>query len=208
MGTVYTQIKELIAQANPEMVFVASDFSHIAPINTVRQCLSRLEKSQQIVRIMRGVYYQPAYSEFLQEYEAPSPHHVAMALARNFGWTIAPSRAAVLNMLGLSTHVPAHWSFVSSGPYRSFSFGNITIEFRHCSSKEISGISYKTALVIQAIKALGKEDLDEGNLQGIRRILSAEERIALLEEAKYTTAWIHEAIKIICTTPQQTRNIN
>ena len=198
MITIYAQIKELIARANSEAAFVASDFSHIAPINTVRQCLSRLEKSQQIVRIMRGVYYQPAYSELLQEYEAPSPHHVAMALARNFSWKIAPSGVAALNMLGLSTQVSAHWSFVSDGPYRSFSFGDITIELRHCSSKEISGMSPKTALVIQAIKALGKESIAEGSLQRIRRNLSAEERIALLEEAKRTTIWIYEAIKKVC----------
>ena len=198
MDTSYAKISEIISQAKPEGVFVASDFSHIAPINTVRQCLSRLEKSQQIVRIMRGVYYQPAYSELLQEYEAPSPHHVAMALARNFGWTIAPSGAAALNMLGLSTQVPARWSFVSDGPYRSFSFGNITIEFKHCSAREISGMSPKTALVIQAIKALGKENIDEENLQKIRRNLSAEEKAALLKEAKRTTVWIYEAIKKVC----------
>lgn len=201
MDTIFAKITEIIRQADSQSVFVASDFSHIAPINTIRQCLSRLEKSQQIVRIMRGVYYQPAYSELLQEYEAPSPHHVAMALARNFGWTIAPSGAAALNMLGLSTQVPARWSFVSDGPYRSFSFGNITMEFKHCSSKEISGMSDKTALVIQAIKALGKESINEGSLQRIRRNLSNEEKIVLLEEAKRTTAWIYEAIKIICITP-------
>ena len=198
MDTSYAKISEIISQAKPEGVFVASDFSHIAPINTVRQCLSRLEKSQHIVRIMRGVYHQPAYSELLQEYESPSSYHVAMALARNFGWTIAPSGAAALNMLGLSTQVPARWSFVSDGPYRSFSFSNITIEFKHCSSKEISGMSQKTALVTQAIKALGKENIDEENLQKIRRSLSAEEKIALLEEAKRTTVWIYEAIKKVC----------
>lgn len=198
MKTIYAKINELISQANPETVFVASDFSHIAPINTVRQCLSRLEKSQQIVRIIRGVYYQPAYSELLQEYEAPSPHHVAMALARNFGWTIAPSGSAALNMLGLSTQVPAHWAFVSDGPYRRFSFGNITIEFKHCSAKEISGISPKTALVIQAIKALGKEGIDERSLQRIRRNLSPEEKTCLLTETQRTTAWIYEAIKKVC----------
>lgn len=200
MDTIFAKIIEIITQADPQSVFVASDFSHIAPINTVRQCLSRLEKSKQIERIMRGVYYQPAYSELLQEYEAPSPYHVAMAIARNFGWTIAPSGVAALNMLGLSTQVPAQWSFVSDGPYRSFSFGNISIEFKHCSSKEISGMSPQTALVIQAIKALSKENLDEYSIQRIHRILSAEERSVLLKEAKYTTAWIYETIKNICAT--------
>lgn len=77
---------------------------------------------------------------------------------------------------------------------------NITIEFKHCSAKEISGMSAKTALVIQAIKALSKENLDEYSIQRIHRILSAEERSVLLKEAKYTTAWIYETIKNICAT--------
>lgn len=59
-------------------------------------------------------------------------------------------------------------------------------------------MSHKTSLVIQAIKALGKENIDEENLQRIRRTLSVEERVALLEEAKRTTAWIYEAIKKVC----------
>ena len=120
MDTSYAKISEIISQAKPESVFVASDFSHIAPINTVRQCLSWLEKSQQIVRVMRGVYCQPVYSELLQECEAPSPHHVLMGLARNFGWMIVPSGATVLNVLSLSTQVPVRWSFVSDGPYRFY----------------------------------------------------------------------------------------
>ena len=59
-------------------------------------------------------------------------------------------------------------------------------------------MSHKTALVIQAIKALGKENIDKENLQRIRRTLSVEERVALIEEAKRTTAWIYEAIKKVC----------
>ena len=62
-------------------------------------------------------------------------------------------------------------------------------------------MSYKIALVIQAIKALGKENLDERNVQRIRWILSDEEKARLLIESQHTTAWIYEAIKTICTTP-------
>lgn len=41
-------------------------------------------------------------------------------------------------------------------------------------------------------------DIDTENLQRIRRTLTVEERVALLEEAKRTTAWIYEAIKKVC----------
>ena len=37
---------------------------------------------------MRGVYYNPRYSQLIQEYEKPSVDEVAKAIARNFKWTI------------------------------------------------------------------------------------------------------------------------
>ena len=51
---------------------------------------------------------------------------------------------------------------------------------------------------IAPINTLGKENIDKENLQRIRRTLSAEERIDLLEETRHTTAWIYEAIKKVC----------
>ena len=79
---------ERIEHMERDAVFVASDFTDIADINTVWQVLSRLEQKEKIQRIFRGVYYNPRYSELLGEYEKASPHQVALALARNYGWTI------------------------------------------------------------------------------------------------------------------------
>ncbi len=131
MSTYFNQISNIIKEAPSEAVLVASDFADIAEINTVRQCLSRLEQAGDIQRIIPELYYRPRYSELLKEHEAPSPYHVAQALAQKFKWTIAPTGDTALNLLGLSTQVPAHWSYISDGPYNSFSFGNITIEFKH-----------------------------------------------------------------------------
>ena len=109
--TIYNCILERIRVAEPESVFVSTDYVDLADVNTVRQCLSRMEQTGELQRIMRGVYYRPVFSQLLGEYEAPSPHHVAQALARKFNWSIAPSGATALNLLGLSTQVPAKWSY-------------------------------------------------------------------------------------------------
>ena len=137
-------------------VFIISDFSDLADDAAIRKVLSRLEDDGAIRRIMRGVYDCPEYSEFLDEYIEPKPDKVAHALARNYGWTIVPCGDTALNMLGLSTQVPATWLYVSDGTYKEYTYGNTTIKFKRTTNKEISKISYKTALVIQALKALYK----------------------------------------------------
>lgn len=179
-------------------VFIGSDFFDIVDSKMVKMCLSRLEKEKFIRRIMRGVYEYPEYNDFLNEYVAPSPDKVANAIARNFGWTIVPCGDTALNLLGLSTQVPAVWSYVNDGAYKEYGYDKVVIKFRKTTNKEISKISYKTALVIQALKALGKENVSKTITDKISGSLSKEEKEVMLAEAKSATAWIYETIKSIC----------
>ena len=112
------QIYERICDAKPQTAFVILDFCDLTDYDTAKKSLLRLEEKGKIQRIIRGVYYNPRFSQLLQEYEAPSVDEVAKALARNYNWTIAPSGNAALNQLGLSTQVPAKWIYISDGPYQ------------------------------------------------------------------------------------------
>lgn len=190
-------IYDRITAADSEDVFIAGDFLDIANYETVRKSLNRLDEYGKIRKISPGIYYNPAYSEFLGEYEAPSPNNIALALARKYNWTIAPSGNTALNQLGLSSQVPALWTYVSDGPYRKFDFDNIRIEFKRRSNKEISGMSPKTALIIQAIKAVGKDKITESEIAKIRKQLSDKELNLLLTEGRRTTVWVYEVIRRI-----------
>jgi len=192
------QVQSTIESAETGKVYVNSDFSEIANDVAIRKALSRLEADGVLRRIMRGVYEYPEYNDFLKEYVAPSPNKVAHALARNYGWTIVPSGDTALNMLGLSTQVPATWLYVSDGPYKEYSFDSITLKFKHTTNKEISKISYKTALTIQALKSLGKDKITEKTVSAIANTLSKQDKRAMLKEAKYATGWIYDIIKRIC----------
>ena len=90
-----------------------------------------------IRRILRGVYDRPRYIELLQEWAAPKMEEAAKAIARNFGWTIVPCGDTVLNLLGLSTQVPAVWSYISNGPYRSYQIGKTDLEFKHAANGSV-----------------------------------------------------------------------
>ncbi len=191
-------IKKRILNSEDGSVFVATDFADITDKKTASVILTRIESDGIIRRVLRGVYDKPEYSEFLKEYVAPIPDNVAHAIARNFGWTIVPCGDTALNLLGLSTQVPAMWVYVSDGTYKEYAFGNTIIQFKRTTNKEVSKLSYKTALTIQALKALGKDKIAESIINSLRKLLTVEEKNAMLQESKAATSWIYEYIRQIC----------
>ncbi len=192
------QIEERICNFPRGTIFCTSDFTDLASSDAANKALLRLEEAGIIRRILFGVYEYPEYNAFLGEYIEPAPDKVAHALARKFGWTIVPCGDTALNMLGLSTQVPAVWFYVSDGTYKEYSYGHTTIKFKRTTNKEISKISYKTALVIQAIKALGKEAITAEIISKIKASTTNEEMSLMFREAKYATSWIYDIIKEIC----------
>ena len=191
-------IRERIISSAVGTVFVATDFVDVSDKTSVNTYLTRFEEEGIIRRVLRGVYEKPEYNEFLDEHVAASPDKIAHALARNYGWTIVPCGDTALNLLGLSTQIPAAWVYVSDGTYKEYDYEQITIKFKRTTNKEISKLSYKTALVVQALKALGKENVDDTVVSKLKSTLTKEEKEAMLIEAKAVTSWIYEYIKTIC----------
>ena len=192
------QIQERIGNAVDGTIFVNSDFADIADQETVRRTLNRLTQAGMLRRILKGVYEKPKYSKLLDEYVAADPDAVAKALARSYHWTIAPCGDVALNKLGLSTQVPVVWSYISDGPYRKFSWDNITLSFKHRANREISFMSETTTLVVEALKTLGKEQIDDGIIVSLRNRLPKEEKKKMLEEATGVSEWIYAVIRKVC----------
>ena len=160
MATGYSKQIQLRIHESPEgSIFVNSDFADIADTETIRRNLNRLTKVGILRRIINGIYEKPKYSKLLDEYVAADPAAVAQALARSYHWTIAPCGNTALNLLGLSTQVTAVWSYISDGPYKTYEWNSTKLEFKHRTNKEITGLSYMTSLVIQALKTLGKNNI-------------------------------------------------
>lgn len=174
--------------------FIPSDFSDIADAHTIRRILQRAVDSGEIDRVMRGVYVKPEWSSLLNRKVSPSADSIAHTIARGKGWTIAPNGNSALNLLGLSTQVPAVWTYVSDGPYAEYDYGKIKIQFKHTANKDSTGMSSTSALVVQALKAIGKENVDMPMLEKISARLSKDEYRTLLAETERTTAWVRSAI--------------
>lgn len=199
MDSGYTrEIRSRILAEKDGTVFVPSDFADIADTATISRSLQRMAQSGTLRRIMNGVYEKPKYSKLLEEYVAADPDTVAKALARSYHWTIAPCGNTALNRLGLSTQVTAVWSYISDGPYKTYEWNSTKLEFKHRTNKEISGLSYMTSLVIQALKTLGKTNVTPEIIQILSDKLTDEDKQACLKEASASTDWVYDTIRKIC----------
>ncbi len=176
-------------------VFTPKDFLDIASHATVRQSLTRLVAEGTIRRLLRGVYDYPAFSEFLKAPTSPDPDAIARAIARAHGWTLQPASETALNILGLSTQVPAQWQYFSDGPSKKYEWSGGTVIFTHRANRETTGLSPKTILVVQALKSLGEARVNNEVIRRLKLKLDRKEREQAFSEARYVTAWVYEVIK-------------
>lgn len=177
--------------------FYRGDFADLAAISTVDKALSRLAEKGHIRRVMRGLYDFPKHSKLLEKQLSPDIDQVANAQARKFGWTIQVSGNAALNILGLSSQVPTHYLYHSTGPSRDYKIGNVALSFKKASLKDMGFRHSHSALLVQALKALDNRNLEEPQKQMIRAHFSPFQQKQILKDARHTTAWVYELIKTI-----------
>jgi len=180
-------------------VFSSSDFIDNFSINNIDKALSSLVKKGKIRRVARGIYDYPKYSELLKKELNPDIEQVARAYARKFNWVIEICGETALNILGLSTQVVGRYIYLSNGPSKSYQLENgMIIEFKKSSLKNI-GFKYKeSSLIVQALKSLGKDRVDEEIIESIRRQIEPNNYSKILKDTDSSTVWIYETIKKIC----------
>ena len=178
------RIMKRVAKMPAGACFSRSDFASLGTRLAVSQALSRLERAGVLSSPVRGYYCRRRKSKLL-------------AIARNSGWTIIPCGDIAANDLGLSTQVPAVWSYVSTGPYRTYTIGKMRLEFKHTANRELFNMSRKSALCVQAIKAFGKDGVTPEIINRLELVLSSRDREALAKETSYVTSWIYDVIKRI-----------
>ena len=196
--TVEAQILSKMKRHKRGTAFVARDFMRENSYESVKKALTRLVDRGEIRRVKRGVYDIAPFSQLLQKEVVPSVEEFAKAKARSYAWVITPSEQYALNLLGLSTQVPANFVFSSTGPYRKYTLGNRTVEFRHKALRELEGMSQTSALVVSALKALGNGNVTDDHIAAVKSRLTPKAKMALLKETQNCPIWMHACIEKIC----------
>lgn len=200
MQTMRNQIVARIERLGRGKVFSAKDFLDIASRGTIDVALSDLTHAGMIRRVRRGLYDMPKVNPALGGMLSPDIDEAARAIGRRQRWKIVPEAAWAANLLGLSTQVPAKITYLTDGPNKEVPIGCRSIHFRHARPSSIAKLDGKFALVVRALRYLGKEGVGAREIETLRAGLSTVDKRKLVKDTRYGVDWIYAVAKRIAET--------
>jgi len=200
MQTMRDQIVARIERLGEGKAFSAKDFLDIASRTTIDVTLASLTLCGKIRRIRRGLYDMPKVNPALGGKLSPDIDEAARAIARRQRWKIVPEGAWAANLLGLSTQVPSKIIYLTDGPNNEVPIGRRTIQFKHARPKALAGLEGKMALVVQALRYLGKDGVGPREIETLRAGLSSAEKRKLVKDTRFGVDWIYEVANRIVET--------
>ena len=191
MARLSNQIMNQVAGKPEGTLLCPNTLLHLGRRTAIDQALSRLARSGQLIRICQGVYLKPIETRFGSR--PPAVEKVIEALANLWGETIVPSGGAAANLLGLTTQVPVRSIYLTSGPNRRLTLGEVTVELRHAPRWQLAAPQRLAGDVIRAMSWLGPNEVT-ANLKVIGQKLSPEDFRELAASRAVMPAWLAEPV--------------
>jgi len=189
MQSIVGRIKKRIYGKNRGFVFTKSHFLDLGHPKTVAKALERLADSGEIRRLARGLYDYPEKHPILGDLP-PNYERIAEALAGRDSLKIQPSGAYAANLLGLTEQVPAKIVFLTDGPNRTVRINKQEIVLKRTTPKNMAPAGRITGLVIQALRYLGQEHVDDHIIELLKKRLSVKDKHQLMKDLRFAPVWI------------------
>ena len=185
-------------EAMPEdCILFRSDFPeyHTEFVGSV---LSELTTEGMLIKIAHGIYAKPRNSRF--GVVLPSVDKVVQAIAVRDNAEVLPSGMTALNALGLSTQVPMNYTYLTTGSERTVNLSNRKVVLKRGVPKNFCYGTRLISLLVQALKALKKENVGESELKVIRQLVLKEtDKETLVKDVDMMPAWMKRIIKPMLT---------
>ena len=170
-------------------MFTPDSFKDLGSRSAIDLALMRYKVKGTIRKLARGLYDYPRMDSVLGAM-SPSIDDIARALAGRDVTKIQPSGAHAANLLGLTTQVPMKVVYLTDGRSRTVQVGNRQIVLQHREPKSLATAGKISGLVIQALKYLGREYIDDQVIEQLDRRLSERDRGQLLKDVRHAPEWI------------------
>ncbi|MCK5581834.1 MAG: hypothetical protein KAJ18_11245 [Candidatus Omnitrophica bacterium] len=170
-------------------VFAPIHFLDLGSRDAIDQALGRLAKSGTIRRLARGLYDYPQKHPTLGNLPA-NYEKIAQALAGRDNLKIQPSGAYAANLLGLTEQVPAKIVFLTDGANRTVLISKQQIILKRTTPKNMATAGRISGLIIQALRHLGQDNVDNNIFQMLKKKLSDMDKRQLMKDIRYAPAWI------------------
>ena len=186
-------VKNRITEHGPGWCFTPMHFADLGSDASIRKALSQLEKQKFIRRLARGLYDYPKKHDTLGI--IPSDlNEVAKAIAEKDGVLIQPAGAHAANLVGLSMQVPGRIIFLTEAASKKVKIGNQEIVFKKTTKKNMLSAGTREGLLIQALKNLGKNHIDQKARILISKFLKNSTEEEIKKYMKFAPAWIRALV--------------
>lgn len=197
------QIEKRITSLPEGSIFFINDFLDEFDYETTRKVMQRMKNKNQIMRLSRGIYYLSKKDELLGIIK-PSTEQIAEAIAKRDKARILPTGSYALYKLGLSTQIPMNVVYLTDGSARKIQIGKQKITFKKTSPKNFAIEHRLTALIIQALKSLGEQNINNEELDLIKQIIvEANEDDRIMKNIKLAPLWIQKIVLEIIKTDKK-----
>jgi len=170
--------------------FTPALFSTIAERSNIDKTLMRLVEAGFISKPARGVFVRPKLSRF----GALPVEPLQVAVAKANGAPVEVHGAEALRRFGLSTQVPVHPVFYTSGRSKTFEVNGIPVYLQHISPRKLVKPGTKVGMAISALWYLGKEGVGTETFAALRAKLTEREFEELKASAPHMPVWMSNAL--------------
>ena len=170
-------------------VFTPNHFFDLGSRTAVAQSLARLARAGTIRRLAHGLYDYPEKHPALGDLPA-NYERIAQALAGRDSLKIQPSGAYAANLLGLTEQVPARIVFLTDGFNRTVRINKQQIVLKRTTPKNMATAGHVSGLVIQALRYLGQDYVDDKIIRMLKERLSRDDKRQLINDLRYAPVWI------------------
>ena len=169
-------------------LFSPKDLLDIAPRDLIDKTLSRLVGQGLIIRVTRGVYCYPKKHPVIGAISPPLDD-IAKTIAKKLDQKLQISGAEAAHLFGISTQVPAKRVYYTDGLSRQIKVGNQVLQFKHACPKKMAGAGEKAGAVLQAIRYLGKQTINDDTINMIAKQVDAKDQKSLRQIASFAPDW-------------------
>ena len=180
--TVKERIAKAIGRSKEGTLFFNNSFPEFDDVY-VREILTDLCRQELIVRISQGIYVKPMRSRFGIVY--PAVGDIVKGIAKRDKAKILPTGNTALNQLGLSEQVPMNSEYITSGSAREIKLGKRTVRLRRSVPKNFEYKGEVMPVLVQAMKAIGQENLTDEHRGILRKLMEEFPEYALETEPMF-----------------------
>lgn len=196
------QIENKIKNFKRGKIFFLDDFAGLGTPESIKKSLQRLTNSGLLVRLANGIYWYPKKEKEIYGIKIsgkPTLDEIAKAIAKRDKARIVPTGIHALNLLNLSTQVPANIVYLTDGTARRISIGEGKgILFKHTS--EVKRLTYKSEylmLIVSALREIGEGNITDAQFDIIKEHFSKITKQEFETDLKLIPVWIRKMLLAI-----------